>query len=71
MLIIQLNYLFLSEVVIKTFLYLISHLIYSATFNEIEDTLMSRLSTLPLAKNLQQVTPSNQCLVITDNLITL
>ena len=71
MLIIQLNYLFLSEVVIKTFLYLISHLIYSATFNEIEDTLMSRLSTLPSAKNLQQVTPSNQGLVITDNLITL
>ena len=32
---------------------------------------MSRLSTAPLAKNLQQVTPLTQCLVITDNLFTL
>ena len=32
---------------------------------------MSRLSTAPSAKNLQQMTPLNQCLAITDNLITL
>ena len=75
-LITQFNYLFLSELIIKTFLYLIFYSrypsqIYQCYFQWNWDYFNVKMNSAPSAKNLQQMTPTTRWLVITDNLITV